>query len=108
MACWSLSVGKHFPQAVQMITSTTIAGAFLLFEILRFSIYRLNKKQLANSYPQEVADLVLFCLKTARDGSFAGPHLVALWNVLRSAEVSKSILNEIRSEALRRGIDLQN
>jgi hypothetical protein len=104
MACWSLSVGKYFPKAVEMIKSTSIAAAFRHTAFL----YRLNEKKLANSYPQQVAELVVFCLKTARGGLFVGSHLIDLWNDLRSAEILESVLNEIRSEALRHGIDLEN
>jgi SIR2-like domain/Domain of unknown function (DUF4020) len=104
MACWSLSVGKYFPKAAEMTKSTPIAAAFRHTAFL----YRLKKKKLANSYPQQVAELVVFCLKSARGGLFVGSHLIDLWNALRSAEISESVLNEIRSEALRHGIDLGN
>jgi hypothetical protein len=74
----------------------------------RYLLRMVRLKKLANSYPQQVAELVVFCLKSARGGLFVGSHLIDLWNALRSAEISESVLNEIRSEALRHGIDLGN
>jgi hypothetical protein len=102
MACWSLSVGKHFPQAVGMIKSTPIAAVFRHTAFL----YRLNKTQLTSRYPQEVAELLLFCLKKSGERFAPQSQLIVVWKALGETKISASTLNDIRNEALRSGVDL--
>jgi hypothetical protein len=102
LACWALSVGKQFPEAVEMIKSIRIAAAFGYTAFF----YRLRKKQLAKAYPKATADLVLHCLRSTRDHFAVWMQLVDIWNDLREAKVSAGTLDAIRGEALRLGIDL--
>ena len=102
LACWSLSAGKHFPKAVEMIKRSPIAAVFGHTAFF----YRLRKKELAKAFPQATAELVLVCLKASRDRFAHSGQLPGVWNDLRQEKPSSVTLDAIRSEALRLGIDL--
>jgi hypothetical protein len=88
LTCWSLSVGKYFPDAVGTIKLTKIAAKF---ERTAF-IYRLEKKELAKAYPEETAQLVLHCLSCASDQNRLFGRLPGFWTDLLQESVSPAIL----------------
>jgi hypothetical protein len=102
LACWALSVGKHYPEAVEIIKSTPLGAAFGHTAFF----YRLRKKELATAYPQATAELVLVCLKASRDRCANSGQLAELWSDLRQKKLSAATVDAIRSEALRLGIEL--
>jgi hypothetical protein len=69
--------------------------------------YRLGKKELAKAYPGATADLVLYCLQSAREQFAIGKPLADLWSDLRGAKVAAATSDAIRSEALRLGMTLE-
>ena len=102
LACWALSAGKHFPEAVEMIKSIPIAAVFGRTAFF----YRLRKKELAKAFPEATAELILLCLNATRDPFIMLGQLTDVWNDLRHEKPSPVTLDAIRSEALRLGMDL--
>ncbi len=103
MACWGLSVGRHFPEAVRMAMATPEIGMFANSALL----YRIRKKELIKPYPQSVADLLLLVLKRATRYVPASPQFDSLWQDLQGAEVSADTLRKIAAEAMRLGHELE-
>jgi Domain of unknown function (DUF4020) len=103
LTCWALSVGKHFPVAVETIKVTKIAAKFGRTGF----IYRIQKKELAKAYPEETAQLVLHCLKHGSDQNRLLGRLQELWTDLHQQGISSEVSDAIRNEALRLGLDLE-
>jgi hypothetical protein len=87
-----------------MATATPEIGTFAKSALL----YRIRKKELAKTYPQSVADLLLFVLKRATGYAPGGSQLDLLWQDLKGAQVSVETLKKIADEAMRVGHEFEN
>jgi hypothetical protein len=100
-ACWALSVGCYFPEAVQLVA---VMGNAVSFEHTPL-IYRIDEKGLAKSHPEATADLVLLFLRSAKDYFYPSEHFTKVWQSLRSSGVRKEKLLQIREALYRLGHD---
>jgi hypothetical protein len=103
MACWSLSVGRYFPQAVKFSES--------MKSILNFEnesiFYRMDKKkEIVRNFPDAAADFILLYLQSPLSYFFAEEHVKNVWQDLRNSNVSREKLNKIRENVFRLGHDL--
>jgi hypothetical protein len=101
IACWSLSVGSHFPEAVKLVESMGDAVSFEHTALL----YRIDKKGLAKSYPDATADLILFYLRNPENQFYGDDEMTKIWQDLKQGHVDRQKLVAIREELFRRGHD---
>jgi len=99
--CWALSMGRYFPEAVQLVAAMGNAVSFENTPL----IYRIDEKELAKTHPEATADLVLLCLRRMGIHFFASEHVTNVWQALRNAGVRKEKLVQIREALYRLGQD---
>ena len=102
MACWALSVGRYFPDAVKLAIAMKDTTTFEHTPIfLRLD----EKKQLAQSFPDATADFVLLYLQSPLKYFFADERTANIWRELCHGEVALEKLKKIREAMYRLGHD---
>ena len=101
MACWALSVGKHFPDAVTLVAEM---GSTVTFEHTAL-LYWIQEKGLAEKYPDATAALVLLYLRNPKDFFPPDEHATRVWEVLKRGGLARPKLLQIRDELARLGQD---
>jgi len=96
-ACWALSVGRYFPEAVSLILK--MGDAVSVIDPALF--YRIDKKATAKNYPEATADLVLLHLRSAEGSFFADEHVTNVWQDLQHSGIQRDKLIQIREAMFR-------
>jgi hypothetical protein len=102
MACWALSVGRYFPDAVKLAVSTK---EILTFEHTPIFLRLDEKKELVRNYADAGADFVLLYVQSPLRYFFADEHTARIWQILREKGVAKEKLKKIREAMFRLGHD---
>lgn len=101
MACWSLGVGEHFPDAVTLVAEM---GHIVTFEHSAL-LYRIEEKGLAEKYPDATAELVLLYLRKPAHFFPPDEHATRVWEALKRGGLARPKLLKIREEMARLGQD---
>jgi hypothetical protein len=101
-ACWALSVGYDFPEAVKIVASMADVISFENDPLL----YRIDRKGLAKTYPEATADLLLYYLRSLQKYFHPDEHVKNVWQALRAGGVPKTKLQLIREQMFRLSYDL--
>lgn len=101
MACWSLSVGKHVPDAVTLVAEM---GNTVTFEHTAL-LYRIEEKRLAEQYPNATAALVLLYLRHPKDFFPPDDHATRVWEALKRGGLARPKVLKMREEMARLGQD---
>ena len=101
MASWPMISGKYFPEAVELALSLRGLVAFENWRLFE----QLQQKGVAKAFPQPVAKLVLFFLKTKPQFFYLSDEVKEIWRVLKSGGAPDAELKEIREAMLQLGSD---
>jgi len=102
MACWALSVGRYFPDAVKLAISMK---QILTFEHTPIFLHLDEKKQLVHNFPDATADFVLLYLQSPLKYFFHSEQTANVWRELCQSGVAPEKLKKIREAMFRLGHD---
>lgn len=101
MACWALSVGSKFPEAVGLMTRMENALCFKHIDVF----HRIHEKGLASRHPTATAEFTLVYLRSGLEHFHADKDVASVWQDLRHGGVAKEKLGQIREAMFRLGHD---
>jgi hypothetical protein len=99
--CWALSMGKHFPEAVEFVARLQPTPRFEQIGFLN----RIDSNQLAQTYPAATADLLLVYFSAPDLHPYPDETLQNIWRALVQAKLSPQHLRKVREAMFRFGID---
>jgi hypothetical protein len=100
-ACWALSAGKHFSEAVELVAALQPTPRF---EHVGF-LSRIDSKQLAQKYPAATADLLLVYFSAPDLHPYPDDTLRNIWRALVQAGLPREHLRKLREAMFRFGLD---
>ncbi len=101
MGCWALSLGRHFPDAVKLVSAFDPVPRF---EHIGF-LSRIDSKDLARAYPAATADLLLVYFSAPDLHVYVDETLQNIWRTLVDAKLDPEHLGRLREAMFRLGFD---